>query len=232
MDECIDALAGATVFSTLDLASGYHQTEVHPDDRYLTAFTTPFGLFEWKRLPFGLCNAPAQFYRIMQQVMNDHLFKILVLYLDDLLVYAQDFSSHVENLQKVFNRLREVGLRLNPDKCQLARNEVKFLGHVLSKEGLATDPEKIRAVKDFPRPVTMRDVRSFLGLCNYYRKFIPSFAQIARPINCLLSKSSGTSSNKKIAWTESCEAAFNSLKHALSTTPVLAFADFEKLFSA
>ena len=232
MEECIDALAGATVFSTLDLAAGYHQTEVHPEDRHKTAFTTPFGLFEWKRLPFGLCNAPAQFSRVMQQVMNDHLFKILVLYLDDLLIYATDFDTHLENLQKVFTRLREVGLKLNPEKCHFACKEVQFLGHILSKEGLATDPEKIRAVKDFPRPKTQTDVRSFLGLCNYYRKFISNFSKTANPLHALLQKprTKGSNSKVKVTWNEDCEVAFQSLKHALSTTPVLAFADFSKPF--
>ena len=150
MDECIDALSGAKFFSTLDLASGYHQVKMHEEDRHKTAFTTPFGLYEWTRLPFGLANAPAHFSRLMQYVMHDHLFQIMLVYLDDLLVYAESFEEHLSRLQLVFNRLREVNLKLNPDKCVLMRSSVVFLGHVLSSDGLKTDPEKIRAVEEYP----------------------------------------------------------------------------------
>ena len=230
MDECIDALTGAHWFSTLDLASGYHQTEVHPDDQEKTAFTTPFGLYQWKRLPFGLCNAPAQFSRVMQKVMNDHVFRILVLYLDDVLVYSDSFESQLERLELIFKRLRQVGLKLNPEKCQLARSSVTFLGHVLTSEGLSTDPAKIDAVINFPRPKTVKDVWSFLGLCNYYRKFVHNFAHTARPLSSLLCKTDGKNSKLGSRWTSDCEIAFDALKTALTTAPVLAFADFSKPF--
>ncbi|GFN74261.1 Pol polyprotein, partial [Plakobranchus ocellatus] len=154
IEECLDALGGSKYFSTLDLASGYHQMMMHPEDEEKTAFTTPFGLYHWKRLPFGLCNAPAQFSRLMQRVMNDHLFKIMVLYLDDLLIYSPDFDSHIDRLQAIFNRLREVGIKLNPEKCSFVKSSVSFLGHVLSEEGVSTDPDKITAVKNFPTPTT------------------------------------------------------------------------------
>ena len=150
MDECIDALSGAKFFSTLDLASGYHQVMMDEEDRHKTAFTSPFGLYEWTRLPFGLANAHAHFSRLMQYVMHDHLFQIMLVYLDDLLIYADSFEEHLRRLQLVCDRLKEVNLKLNPDKCSLMRSSVVFLGHVLSAEGLRTDPEKIRAVEGCP----------------------------------------------------------------------------------
>ncbi|GFS23840.1 Pol polyprotein [Elysia marginata] len=164
MEECIDALEGARYFSTLDLASGYHQVEMAEEDREKTAFTTPFGLYEWKRLPFGLANAPAHFSRLMQKVMSDHLFQILIVYLDDLLVFSPSFEEHISRLQKVFDRLREVNLKLNPDKCFLGRPSVSFLGHILTRDGLKTDPGKTTAIRNFPQPTRVRDVRAFLGL--------------------------------------------------------------------
>ena len=138
MDECI--------FSTLDLASGYHQVMMDENDRQKIAFTNPFGLYDWTRLPFGLANAPAHFSRLMQYVMHPHLFQILLVYLDDLLIYAKTFDEHLERLQAVFDRLREVNIKLNPDKCTLVSPSVTFLGHILTPDGLQTDPEKIRAV--------------------------------------------------------------------------------------
>ena len=232
MDECIDALAGARLFSTLDLASGYHQVAVDDRDRPKTAFTTPFGLFEWTRMPFGLANAPPHFSRLMQYVMREHLFKIMLVYLDDLLVYSDDFEGHLDRLQLVFDRLKEVNLKLNPDKCAIPQISVVFLGHVLSSEGLQTDPEKIRAIKDYPELTTVTDVRAFLGLAGYYRKFVKDFAKIARPLHALYSVPGGTRKNADVRpyWTDDCQRAQERLKEALTTAPVLGFADFSQPF--
>ncbi|GFN91507.1 Pol polyprotein [Plakobranchus ocellatus] len=231
IEECLDALAGSKYFSTLDLASGYHQMMMHPEDEEKTAFTTPFGLYHWKRLPFGLCKAPAQFSRLMQRVMNDHLFKIMVLYLDDLLIYSPDFISHIDRLQAIFNRLREVGIKLNPEKCSFVKNSVSFLGHVLSEEGVSTDPGKITAVKNFPTPTTVRDVRAFLGLAGYYRRFVKNFSHKAKPLSELLQKTS-PSKNSKLGnrWNQDCVKAFESLKSDLTSAPILGYADFNKPF--
>ena len=233
MDECIDALSGAKFFSTLDLASGYHQVMMDEEDRHKTAFTSPFGLYEWTRLPFGLANAPAHFSRLMQYVMHDHLFQIMLVYLDDLLIYADSFEEHLRRLQLVCDRLKEVNLKLNPDKCSLMRSSVVFLGHVLSAEGLRTDPEKIRAVEEYAVPTTVTEVRAFLGLAGYYRKFVKNFSRIARPLHALYSIPGGTKKNADVRqhWTDKCQEAFQALKTALTTAPVLGFADFSLPFT-
>ena len=230
MEECIDALTGAKYFSTLDLASGYHQVEMAEEDREKTAFTTPFGLYEWKRLPFGLANAPAHFSRLMQKVMSDHLFQILLIYLDDLLVFSPTFEEHLKRLQKVFDRLREVNLKLNPDKCNLGRSSVSFLGHVLTRDGIKTDPDKVTAVQQFPVPTTQRDVRAFLGLAGYYRRFVKGFSNLARPMNSLLSKPQEGSRDHRIDWTQECQSSFEDVKTALTTAPLLGYADFREPF--
>jgi len=233
VDECIDALSGAKYFSTLDLASGYHQVMMEEEDRHKTAFTTPFGLYEWNRLPFGLANAPAHFSRLMQYVMHEHLFQILLVYLDDLLVFSSTLEDHLARLQTVFNRLREVNLKLHPEKCSLVRPSVQFLGHVLAREGLQTDPEKIRAVQDFPRPTTVRDVRAFLGLAGYYRKFVKGFATMARPLHQLLSVPKHGTKNPSVRphWTDGCQQAFEKLKEALTSAPLLGYANFNQEFT-
>ena len=176
IDESLDAIGGASLFSTLDLASGYHQVAMQEDDREKTAFITPFGLWEFTRMPFGLCGAPATFQRLMQFSMNDLVLRILLVYLDDVLVFSSDFEEHLRRLETVFTRLRDIGLKLNPEKCRFGAREVHYLGHVVSGGGVATDPDKIAAVNDWPAPKTTREVRSFLGLASYYRKFVQGFA--------------------------------------------------------
>ena len=232
VDECIDALSGAKYFSTMDLASGYHQVLMSEEDKHKTAFTTPYGLYEWNRLPQGLANAPAHFSRLMQYVMQEHLFRIMLVYLDDLLVYSATFDDHLVRLQAVVDKLKEANLKLNPDKCAFIQASIPFLGHLLTKDGLRTDPEKIRAVRDFPKPETVTDVRSFLGLAGYYRKFVPNFAKIARPLHQLFSISGGTRQKVKLHnhWTPECQEAFDQLKTALMSSPILAYADFDQPF--
>ncbi|KAK3732150.1 hypothetical protein RRG08_026532 [Elysia crispata] len=230
MEECIDALEGSKYFSTLDLASGYHQVEMTGEDKEKTAFTTPFGLYEWNRLPFGLVNALAHFSRLMQKVMSDRLFQTLLVHLDDLLVFSPTFEEHLHRLQKVFDRLREINLKLNPDKCFLGRSSVSFLGHVLNRDGLKNDPEKISAVKNFPQPTTVRVVRAFLGLAGYYRRFVKNFASLVKPLHHLHVTPYKRNRNPKVSWTAECQESFDNIKSALTTAPLLGYADFHKLF--
>ena len=188
IEESLDALGGAKFFSSLDLASGYHQVAMAEEDIEKTAFVCPYGLFEWMRLPFGLCNAPSTFQRFIQKAMHGYLFDILLAYLDDILVYSTDFQQHLSDLQKVFQRLREVGVKLNPEKCSLGQLEVGFLGHRVSAAGIATDPAKLEAVQAFPVPKTLKNVREFVGLTGYYRRFVKDFARIAKPLHRLVSQ--------------------------------------------
>ena len=239
IDECLDALGGAKFFSTLDLASGYHQVAMHPDDQHKTAFISPLGLYEWTRMPFGLTNAPGTFQRLMQSVMNDFLFQIMLVYLDDLLVYSKTWEDHLVRLEKVFLRLREIGVKLNPNKCKFGLKSVHFLGYVISDEGIATDPNKIAAVREWKQPTTTMEVRSFLGFASYYRKFVPGFAKIAAPLHEVVNKMSQQHSREKKKgktqlvgklWTEECQMAFEQLKDVLTKAPVLGYADFNRSF--
>lgn len=232
IDESLDALGGAQVFSTIDLASGYHQVAVHEKDRPKTAFTTPFGLYEYRRMPFGLCNAPATFQRLMQASMSDLVFQIVLIYLDDLLVYSSTFHEHLVRLETVLKRLRETGLKVKIAKCHFLQAEVRFLGHQVSAGGVSTDPDKISAVREWPVPSTLKELRSFLGFCSYYRRFIEGFSQIAGPLHdvvnvCLRATSSVKAAQVfKSSWSSQCQTAFGHLKDKLTSAPTLGYADF------
>lgn len=237
IEETLDSLKGAKFFSTMDLASGYNQIAVHETDKHKTAFITPFGLYQYERLPFGLAGAPATFQRFMQRLFNDRLFEILIIYLDDLLVFSKNLEEHLEHLDFVFTTISKHGLKLKPSKCHLFREEVPYLGHVISADGVATDPEKVQAVQDWPRPVTVKQLQTFLGLAGYYRRYIEKFAHIAAPLYDAMKEKEAeeksrktTKARKQVAWTEECEIAFETLKERLTSAPVLTFADFGKPF--
>ena len=168
IDDTLEALSGATWFSTLDLKSGYWQVEVHPSDRDKTAFSTGKGLWQFRVMPFGLCNAPATFERLMEKVLAGLPLTVCLIYLDDILVPGRTFDDQIRSLWLVLLRLREAKLKLSPKKCTLFQREVKFLGHIVSKAGVSTDPEKLQAVRAWPRPSNVSEVRRFLGLCSYY----------------------------------------------------------------
>ena len=238
IEESLDALTGAKWFSTLDLASGYNQVPVAEKDKEKTAFCTPFGLFEFNRMPFGLCNAPGTFQRLMERIFGDQSFQSLLLYLDDIVIYSTTFSQHLQRLEMVLSRLQQHHLKLKMAKCHFFQREVKYLGHVISAEGVATDPEKTRAVVDWKRPATVTELRSFVGFASYYRRFVEGFAKHAAPLHTLVAELQGP--NKKPRpkasvklqghWSEECEQAFQTLKTKLTTTPVLRYADFKQPF--
>ena len=188
IDETLDSLAGAKWFSTLDLYSGYWQVGMDSSDKAKTAFITRKGLFQFRVLPFGLCNAPATFERLMEAVLAGLQWDICLIYLDDIITFGRNFGEAVENLKKVMERLRGAGLKLKPKKCELFAKSVPFLGHIISDEGVATDPEKIKAVQDWPVPINQTEIRSFLGLCWYYRRFIKGYAETAKPLHTLTEK--------------------------------------------
>ena len=172
-----------SVFSTLDLKSGYWQVALEPADREKSAFCLDGGLWQFAVMPFGLCNAPATFERIMERVMRGLVGKGVLIYLDDIIVYAPTVMEHFRLMEEVFNRLKTAGLKLNPMKCQLFCQETTFLGHVVSKDGIYTDPRKIIDLETWPRPQTVSEVRSFIGFCTYYRRFVRQLSDLASPLH-------------------------------------------------
>ena len=186
IDELLDSLAGATYFSTLDLMSGYWQVMMHPADREKTAFITKYGTYEFNVMPFGLCNAPATFQRLMNQIYQGIAYKYVIVYLDDTNIFSQIFKDYIQYLREVFTRIRKAGLKLNLEKCTFWMKRLFFLGHVIEAKGISPDPEKIIAVQNILPPKNVTQLRSFLGLAGYYRRFIQGFSAIAQPLNQLL----------------------------------------------
>ena len=176
IDDAIDALSGSTLFTTLDLQSGYHQVAMHSESRDKTAFISHAGLYEYNVMSFGLTNAPSTFQRLMSTVLHGLEWKICLIYIDDIIIFSSSFDEHLHRLRLVFDRLRLANLKLKPSKCTFARKSVRFLGFLLSSSGVSPDPDKLSAVQSFPVPTNVREVRSFLGLCNYYRRFVKDFA--------------------------------------------------------
>ena len=231
IEDSLDCLDGAAIFTSLDLQSGYWQVEMTEDSKPLTAFTVgPLGFYECVQMPFGLTNALATFQHLMETCLGEMHLKWCIIYLDDIIVFSKTPEEHIERLRGMFEKLAAAGLRLKPSKCEFFKSQVTYLGHIVSKDGIETDPKKIEAIKNWPVPKTVTEVRSFLGFMNYYRKFIPKYAQVARPINQLVS---GENANKKKAlvdWTEECQIAFEHLKHLCNQTPILAYANYTKPF--
>ena len=224
IDDTLDILNGSKYFSALDLASGYWQVAMDEDSKEKTAFTTFAGLYQFRKMPFGLVNAPATFQRLMEIVLSGLARSVCVVYLDDVLVVGRTMTEHNANLSRVMDRLRKAGLKLRPGKCRFALTEVEYLGHVVSEQGIRADPRKVKAVQQFPVPQDVKSLRSFLGLASYYRKFVPGFAKIARPLHALTKK------DVPFAWSHNCQKAFNDLKELLSHSPLLVFPDFSKPF--
>ena len=178
IDASLDQLSGAEWFTCLDLNSGYWRVEVEESDRPKTAFVSRRGLFEFRVMPFGLCNTPATFERLVETVLAGLNWQTCLIYLDDVIVIGRNFEDMIKNLDNVLQRLHEAGLKLKPRKCQLFAKQVEFLGHVISREGIQTDPKKTEVVRNWPKPKTIHETRSFIGFCSYYRRFIPNFAEV------------------------------------------------------
>ncbi|GBG85841.1 hypothetical protein CBR_g40651 [Chara braunii] len=188
IDDLLDRVQGAKYFSKIDLKSGYHQIEVHPDDQYKTAFRTRYGHYEFIVMPFGLTNAPATFQRCMNDLFRPWLDKFVVVYLDDILVFSKTLEEHQGHLWQVLEKLREANFKINAKKCDWAKTQVLYLGHVLDEDGVKPEDSKIAAIRDWPTPRTLTELRSFLGLANYYRKFVRNFSTVAAPLRRLLRK--------------------------------------------
>lgn len=224
IDDTLDTLTGMKWFTTLDLKSGYWQVEIDPKDKEKTAFSTGKGLWQFKVMPFGLCNAPATFERLMELVLAGLIGETCLVYLDDIIIVGRTFEEHLASLEKVLVKIRAANLKLSLKKCSLFRRQVSFLGHIVSEEGICTDPEKVNAVKEWPVPRDKTEIRAFLGLCSYYRRFVKNFADIAKPLHRL------TEEKRQFIWDEDCEAAFLNLKKRLCETPILGFPDTENQF--
>ena len=222
IDELLDRLHGAKWFSKIDLRSGYHQVRIHPDDVSKTAFRTRYGHYEFLVLPFGLCNAPGTFMHLMQQIFRDHLDNFVIVFLDDILIYSKTEADHEKHLKIVLELLRKHKLYGKKSKCEFFKQRVSFLGHVVSSEGVSMEQDKVQAVRDWPIPTSVHDVRAFLGLSGYYRRFVQGFSSIAAPLSEL------TKHDQVWEWTPKHQQAFQQLKDALSHGPTLILPD-EKL---
>lgn len=215
IDDLLHAAKGTKYVTTLDLQSGYYQVEVAPEDRDKTCLITPFGTFRFKRMPFGLRNAPATFQRLINRFKSGIPEICILAYLDDIIVCSETFEKHVDDLDKVFQRLEKFKLRLNNQKCCICSPRVKFLGHVITPAGIAVDEEKIQAIVNRRHPKNVKELISFIQTCSWYRRFIDSYADIARPLTNLTKKTA------EWKWTKSEIDAFNKLKAALTSPPIL-----------
>ena len=220
VDNLLDAVGNAKYFTTLYLKSGYWQIPVHPDDREKTAFVMHGGLYEFNRMPFGLATAPATFQRAMELALAGLTYSICLCYLDDIIIFSDSIAEHCNRLRAVLTRFRQHDLRLNLAKCTFAAKKVHYLGHMISKDGVSPLPSKTKAIKQIPVPKTVKEVRSFLGLSGYYRRFIKNYATISAPLTKLTTKT----------WTADCENAFTLLKTCLCKSPVLVHPKFDREF--
>ena len=229
IDDLLDQLGKSGYFSTLDLASGYWQIRMEPSAQEKTAFVTPQGLYEFRVMPFGLTNAPAVFQRLMQRVIKglnpEEGPDYVAVYIDDILIFSRTLEDHLEHIRSVLERLKETKLKLKPQKCSFLRSEVEYLGHTISPQGLKTNSRIVEAVRAFPAPTNVKQVRQFLGMASYYRRFIPQFAKVAQPLHALTQKGA------RFLWSEECGEAFRALKDRLTNDPVLAYPDFDQDFT-
>ena len=235
IESILDSLIGAQIFSTLDLKAGYWQVEMAEECKAYTAFTCgPLGFYECDTMPFGATNAPATFQRLMHDCLGDLNMNWCIVYLDDIIIFSDTKEEHLKRLEAVFQKLYAAGLKLKPSKCFFFREEIEYLGHVVSGKGIFTNPKKVEAVAKWPTPKTVYDVRSFLGFVGYYRRFIKDFSKIAKPIREVITglENQSKRSAKKtfVEWTEAADSAFEHLKKLCISTPILAYPDYKLPF--
>jgi hypothetical protein len=219
IDELFDRLKGAKYFSKIDLVSGYHQVRIHADDVEKTAFRTRYGHYEFLVLPFGLTNAPATFMNLMQMIFKNQLDDFVIVFLDDILIFSKTEGEHLKHIEKVLSLLRENRLYAKKSKCEFMKKKVSFLGHEISSDGISMESSKVKAIQEWPVPKDVSDVRSFLGLAGYYRKFVKGFSAIAGPMSDLLRN------DINFTWGNEAQKSFEQLKTAITTAPVLVIAD-------
>ena len=224
IDEMLDNLGKAKWFTSLDLTSGYWQVQVKEEDKEKTAFITKYGLYEFNVMPFGLCNAPSTFQRLMDVVLSSVLWKYAMVYIDDVNIYSESFEQHLEHLNEVFKLIKKANLQINPEKCHFCTNEMQFLGHIVGIDGIKPNPQKVEKLEKLPSPKNITQLRAFIGLASYYRRFIEGFAKKAAPLHELLKK------NVEFIWTDKHEEIFNWLKQRLITPPILQYPDYNISF--
>jgi len=224
ISDLLDQLGKCEYFTTLDLASGFHQIEVDPKDISKTAFSVENGLYEFVRMPFGLKNAPSTFQRVMDNILLGIQNERCLVYMDDIIVYSPTIHEHITRLTEVFKRLRNANLKIQPDKCEFLRKEVAYLGHLITQHGVKPNPDKIKCIEKFPVPTSPKEIKSFLGLSGYYRRFIPNFAKISKPLTKLLQK------DVTFHFDEECVNSFNTLRKALTSNPILIYPNFDETF--
>ncbi|GJR48196.1 putative nucleotidyltransferase, ribonuclease H [Tanacetum coccineum] len=215
IDDLFDQLQGAKYFSKIDLRSGYHQLRVREQDISKTAFRTRYGHYEFLVMPFGLTNAPAVFMDLMNRIFHEYLDKFVIVFIDDILVYSKSEEEHEQHLRIVLEILRQKKLYAKFSKCEFWLQQVAFLGHIVSADGIIMDPSKVEAITKWPRPTTVTEVRSFLGLAGYYRRFVEGFSRLALPLTQLMRK------GEKFVWTDERQESFEELKRRLVSAPIL-----------
>ena len=220
-------LSNSKIFSTIDVSNAYYQCQIREKDKQLTAFSTRKGHFEFNRMPFGLVGAPFTFQRLITSILRNEIWEICLIYLDDILIFSDNFEEHLIRVQKVLEKIRQSGLKLSLPKCHFFLSEVNYLEHIVSGGGLKTDPQKIEVVKNWPLPETVSNLRSFLGFANYYRRFIKSYANLTNPLQEIMKDSckSGVRKNdeSKLLWSNEGRIAYDDVKNALCTAPCLSF---------
>ena len=217
IQEIFDTLGGSCYFATIDMSAGFYQVPMDRDSQDYTAFSTPFGSFNWLRMPTGLTGSPNTFPSLMEHVLTGLTWKTSVPYLDDCIIFSTTPEEHLSRLRQVFQRFQQANLKINPSKCTFFQTKVQFLGRIVSKDALQVDTEKFNAVLKFPTPTNQTHVKSLLGLGSHYRRYVKDFAEIARPLH----KASETSSG--FQWDDAAQISFDSLKYRLTTTPVLPY---------
>ncbi|GJW60411.1 putative reverse transcriptase domain-containing protein [Tanacetum coccineum] len=226
IDDLFDQLQGSSVYSKIDLRSGYHQLRVREEDILKTAFRTRYGHYEFQVMPFGLTNAPAVFMDLMNRVCKPYLDKFVIVFIDDILIYSKSKQEHEEHLKIILELLKKEELYAKFSKCEFWIPKVQFLGHVIDSEGIHVDPAKIESIKDWTSPKSPTEIRQFLGLAGYYRRFIEGFSKIAKPMTKLTQK------KVKFEWGDKQEAAFQLLKQKLCSAPILALPEGSEDFIA
>jgi hypothetical protein len=223
ISDMFDMLSRAKIFSKIDLRSGYHQIRIRSGDEWKIVFKTKEGLYEWMVMPFGLSNAPSTFMRLMNQVLKPFIGNFVVVYFDDILIYSRNLVNHMDHVRKLLEVLRENKLFINLKNSSFMMDQLLFLGFVVSADGIRVDEEKVRAIREWPTPKTVGEVRSFHGLATFYRRFVQNFSSIVAPITECMKKG-------KFNWGDEAERSLSIIKEKLCTAPVLALPNFDKLF--